>query len=109
VKWWRRGGGKGCEVVYKALAAGSQIGEDLGNWEVRHGAGVVKNEVDGVEIDGDDASQMALTKARYCVQCGERSAELDELAERLEDAKVGIQEGDVEMEDLVFDLEGMET
>jgi hypothetical protein len=47
-------------------------------------------------------------RAGYSEQDVKRSEELDELAERLADVKVGMGEGDGEM-DLVFELGGMET
>jgi hypothetical protein len=85
------------------------MGGELRTWEVRHDASGVGNRVaEGGEIDVDDASQMALLRAGYSEQDVKRSEELDELAERLADAKVGMGEGDGEM-DLVFELGGMET
>jgi hypothetical protein len=85
------------------------MGGELRTWEVRHDASGVRNRVaEGGEIDVDDASQMALLRAGYSEQDVKRSEELDELAERLADVKVGMGEGDGEM-DLVFELGGMET
>jgi hypothetical protein len=63
-----------------------------------------------VEIDPEDASHVALLRARYrdqAVRKLQHSDELDQLAEQLGDAKVSAGEEDVEMMDLATDLEGL--
>jgi hypothetical protein len=72
--------------------------EELRNWEIRCTNDLVGGQQEGnVEIDVDDASQMALLLARYPKQCTVRSEEFDELADRLGDAKVGVGDENADM------------
>jgi hypothetical protein len=98
-------------VYNKTLADG--IGrelEDVGIWELRDSTALVGGaHVEGAEMDVDDASQTALLRARYQEQCEKKSEELDDLADRLGDAKLGMGDGDVEMKNLVLELDCMKT
>jgi hypothetical protein len=98
-------------VYNKTLADGTgRELKDVEIWELRDSTDLVGDaHVEGAEMDADDASQTALLRARYQEQCVKKSEELDDLVDRLGDAKVGMGDGDVEMEDLVLELDCVKT
>jgi len=78
--------------------------EGMGAWEMRDGA-VEHAEQDGLE----DASHMTLIWAQYRdhLTGSETCGEVNDLAERLGDVKVGLGTEDVQMEDLVEGLDAL--
>ncbi|KAF1914745.1 hypothetical protein BDU57DRAFT_579237 [Ampelomyces quisqualis] len=71
-------------------------------------AGVGQDEIeDRREIDAEDASRVAVLKARYHDQAMKQQDEMDELAERLGDTKVGELDGDMDIEDFLKSLDGL--
>ena len=79
--------------------------EGMGAWEMRDGTA----EQDGLEMDAEDASHMTLMWAQYRdhLTGSETCGEVNDLAERLGDVKVGMGTEDVEMEGLVEGLDAL--
>lgn len=60
------------------------------------------------EIDADEASHIVFLRSQYCEKASRHLEELDQLADRLADAKVGVEE-DFEMMGLMTGIESLEA
>lgn len=101
------GGGKGEGEKKVRQRAEGFVGVE--RWEIRgvqatHGED--RDEGDGgMEMDTEDASQADILKAKSHDQPAKQRDKMDELADRLGDAKVGQIDGYVDMEGLMSSLE----
>ncbi|KAF2828131.1 hypothetical protein CC86DRAFT_439054 [Ophiobolus disseminans] len=98
---------EGLTISSGSSSIATTIRAGVGSWKMRHGVEAGMGEE--TEMDGDWVSLVAVLEARYQGHARREGGEVEDLAERLCDARVGLGDGDVEMEDLAEDFGGWGT
>lgn len=119
-----RDGGRGCQgtsglfttqdksVTGALICQNDEQAEVADAWRVREREQAEITAGGQLELDVPhalDCDQLRLRSKQYGSRGGQQSKEMDELAEMLQDARVGLESGDFGMDELMAGVEGLAT